>query len=49
MSYVLLTYVWLHKVQYRHLHMNYKKRDMPGRLPQNHQNGNTVGCTLQSL
>lgn len=35
MSYVLLTYDRLHKVQSRNLHMNYKKGHMPGRLPQN--------------
>ena len=35
MFYVLLTYDPLHKVQCRNLHMNYKKGDMPGRLPQN--------------
>lgn len=29
MPYVLLTYDWLHKVQCRNLHMNYKKGDMP--------------------
>ena len=35
MFYVLLTYDRLHKVQCRNLHMNYKKGDTPGRLPQN--------------